>query len=290
MRSLAQFIMRGRTEAIIVALVGGWVIPPLSQAALGLVTLRKGWQEGFIVTLWATLPVLMSMLLSNGTHTLVVASVAAVFVAYLSSIVLRVYVSWIRTFAATILFSSVASILIILFLGDTVFSEIIAVTERMLKASSQTQVNTADIQLVSQSWGHVKVSGLLACGIFLSVITGLLFSRWWQAVLYNEGGFRKEFHALRSSMTLGVLSSVAYVTCLFMGANWQFWAVVAIAPLVIIGLSLVHWLINRYQLGVFPLVILYVGLFVAPLISFLLAVIALSDVWFNYRLRLHLRP
>ena len=57
MRGLAEFIMRGRWQALAVAALGagsllfGWI----SASAVALVTLRKGWTEGMWLTLWALL-------------------------------------------------------------------------------------------------------------------------------------------------------------------------------------------------------------------------------------------
>lgn len=55
MRALAEFIMRGRPQACLVALVGV-IVPLIGPASVGLVTLRKGSFEGALVALWATLP------------------------------------------------------------------------------------------------------------------------------------------------------------------------------------------------------------------------------------------
>ncbi|MEE4376314.1 MAG: hypothetical protein V2J55_02215, partial [Candidatus Competibacteraceae bacterium] len=56
MRSLASFVMRGRSQAAMVIVVAG-VMPLLnlfSGAALALVTLRQGGREGFITLMLST--------------------------------------------------------------------------------------------------------------------------------------------------------------------------------------------------------------------------------------------
>lgn len=58
MRALAELIMRGRGGAIAVAVIAG-VVPMmfwLSAAAVALVTLRRGCNDGFQVFIWALLP------------------------------------------------------------------------------------------------------------------------------------------------------------------------------------------------------------------------------------------
>ena len=55
MRALAGFVMRGRREALLVAVVAS-VVPMffwVGSAAVGLLTLRRGGAEGGFVALWA---------------------------------------------------------------------------------------------------------------------------------------------------------------------------------------------------------------------------------------------
>src|SRR3569623_779517 len=55
MRALAQYIIRGRMQAMLVAVamaILSLIMPPknyLSSALIGLDTLRRGWQEGLIL-------------------------------------------------------------------------------------------------------------------------------------------------------------------------------------------------------------------------------------------------
>lgn len=289
MRSLAKFIMRGRVESILVALVGGW-IPLLSQAALGLVTLRKGWQEGFLVTIWAALPMILSLSMSDIAPVMVAASLAVIVVAYGASIFLRITFSWAATSVAIAIFSALAAIVTVGILGDGAVSEVRTTFGRMLQAQSESQ-GSQQMADVINAWGGIDVSGFIACCIFVSSLAGLVLSRWWQAMLFNEGGFKQEFHAMRTNAALVVLSVFANVACLVAGAEWQLWSAIAIAPLIFIGLGLAHWLVDRYKLGYFPLSMLYVGLIMMPgVVGLLLAILAISDVWVNYRSRLHIRP
>ena len=88
MRALAEFIMRSRITAILVALVGSWV-PLLTQGTIGLVTLRKGWQEGILITMWSVLPILAGLWLDDISIAMVAASIAVLLVAYFASLCLR---------------------------------------------------------------------------------------------------------------------------------------------------------------------------------------------------------
>jgi hypothetical protein len=90
MRGLAEFIMRGRWQALAVAVLGagsllfGW----LSAAAVALVTLRKGVTDGSWLVLWALLPALLAGWISGD-----IGSIILLLGTYLLAVVLRVTVS-----------------------------------------------------------------------------------------------------------------------------------------------------------------------------------------------------
>ena len=58
MRGLAEYVMLGRRQAIIIVLLSGFfpLLYFISAAVIALVTLRKGQAEGLILLLWSLLP------------------------------------------------------------------------------------------------------------------------------------------------------------------------------------------------------------------------------------------
>ncbi len=58
MRALAEYVMRGRMQAVIVAAVatGSVLFAWIGAAVVALVTLRKGTNQGLYVLFWALLP------------------------------------------------------------------------------------------------------------------------------------------------------------------------------------------------------------------------------------------
>ena len=93
MRALAEFIMRGRPQACLVALVGV-IVPLIGPASVGLVTLRKGSFEGALVALWATLPFFVSYFAGQSSPFLAVMSIIALVNMLLVANVLRATASW----------------------------------------------------------------------------------------------------------------------------------------------------------------------------------------------------
>ena len=90
MRGLAEFIMRGRWQALGIAVLGsgsllfGWI----SAAAIALVTLRKGTASGGWLVLWALLPAAIITAMTGDTG-----SVMLLLGAYGLAVVLRESVS-----------------------------------------------------------------------------------------------------------------------------------------------------------------------------------------------------
>ena len=55
------------------------------------------------------------------------------------------------------------------------------------------------LQQLEQAYQFISplLSAIFASGLVASLIITMLLARWWQSALFNPGGFRKEFYALR---------------------------------------------------------------------------------------------
>ena len=280
MRGLAEFIMRGRWQALAVAVVGagsllfGW----LSAAAIALVTLRKGIIDGSWLVLWALLPALLAAWMSGDIGSIVL--LAGTFVL---AVILRTTVS----LALAILASAALGILggagLLLISGEfldqlvVVFAELIGDLEANMKASGQT------ITLPRPTPG--QVAGILAAGNAVTAVLSLLLARYWQALLYNPGGFRVEFHRLRlpvgATLILGGLAIF-----LWLQASWiSGWAMVWAVPLMFAGFALVHAWVAFTRRGNGSLVAFYaMWLFLDPVKGLLLGLV-MADALLDFRRR-----
>lgn len=285
-KALAEYAMRGRLQAICIALIGSW-LPFISQAVLGLVTLRKGWQEGLIVTLWASLPAFIGLWMAKVSAPIALASIVVFFIGYAASCVLRSTVSWPYTLVATVLLSALSALLIVES-SSNIEQQVSSFFEKAMQGSEGA--SSQQVQDVMNSWTAVSIGGLIAVWVALTSVVGILIARWWQALLYNPGGFREEFHRLRMSPQLAVASAATAILCASLAADYQFWGAVAGLPLLIAGLGLAHWLIARFKLGTPVVVMLYIAI---PLIAFsalILMVLALLDALLDIRNRLKTDP
>ena len=283
-RTLAEFIMRGRIQAVTVAMVSAG-LPLIPHGTIGVVTLRKGWQEGLLVLMWALLPALAGIWISNAGKGLVFGTVAVLVVTYLAALVLRTTMSWVATLFSLVLLSVASTLLVVLLAGDLA-DEMAAVLRRFLTHPDQTPSPVLEEWL--QQWNIVLASGFIAVLVGFGTLGGLLVARWWQAILYNPGGFQKEFHTLRLNSALAFLCIVASGYCLVGGAQYQWWLNLFLLPPLVAGLGIVHCAIAKYRLGLGSVIALYIFLFIVSPLLLVLAMVGLTDVWLNYRKRFNL--
>ena len=280
MRGLAEFIMRGRWQALAVAVLGagsllfGW----LSAAAVALVTLRKGVADGSWLVLWALLPALLAGWISGD-----IGSIILLLGTYLLAVVLRVTVSLALAVLASVVVAVIGGSALMLISGEfleqlvTIFSDVIGNIETNL--ASNGELITLDRPTASQ------VAGILAAGNAVTAVLSLLLARYWQALLYNPGGFRAEFHRLRLPVpaTL-VLGGVAVVFWL-QAPGISGWAMVWAVPLMFAGFALLHAWAAARQRGNGTLTVCYaMWVFFDPMKGLLMGLV-MADALLDFRRR-----
>src|SRR5262245_55774248 len=114
MRALAQWVMRGRAQAIAAAMVSV-AIPMMfwvSGAVVALVTLRRGFQDGLVIVLWAALPAAVAAWFGE------IMPLALLMGALALGMLLRASASWPWTLCAAALMGLLFSTGLTLFGGD----------------------------------------------------------------------------------------------------------------------------------------------------------------------------
>ncbi|MFS1524067.1 hypothetical protein ACL7TT_08140 [Microbulbifer sp. 2304DJ12-6] len=275
MRAVAEFIMRGRVRAVILTMLG---IPLVSPAILALVSLRRGSSDGLMVLAWALLPIVVAGM--SGHVPLLVAGISAgYFVAVLcGAVALRSRSSWIAALLTVIAVSAVSIGLTSYFSGGLLQGFLQAV-ERAAE-----QPNSVPMEELRQVFsGELQITGYLSLILAMSATLALILGRYWQALLYNPGGFRQEFHQLRLPLWLAAASMLLWVLGL-VTPGYAFWGAVVAFPMVVAGIALIHWLVASRGWGIGPLVAMYVMLVIGglPLAGFLCG-LALVDSWIDIR-------
>jgi len=273
--------MRGRAQACAVAFLGNF-FPLISPATVGLVSLRKGSQEGVVVLLWAVLPLVASYFVGQGGSLLTLISGLSLLMTLVVANVLRVTGSWQWAILTSMLTAMGAMLAIALLLSVDVDLLVDRLSEMFAQIAQQ---QSSEIEPFVAS--RPLVLGLGALMLAVSTVVCLFVSRWWQAMLYNPGGFGEEFRQLRLDVRVAAVSIIAFVVALYLPTEYRFWAELMVLPLVLSGLSLMHYAVNVMVLGKAWLVFMYVGLVVSgPVIGGLLVGLGLADSLLNLRLRL----
>lgn len=281
MRGLAEFIMRGRWQALAVTALGagsllfGWI----SAAAVALVTLRKGLSDGTWLTLWALLPAGLTAYMSGDAG-----SILLLIGTLLLAIVLRVSVSLALAVSMTVVVGYLSGVMLLWLSGDFLH-ELAEVFDAVL-TQLEGGFNAQDGSNVALSRPTAtQLAGMLAAGNSGITVLSLLLGRYWQALLYNPGGFRREFHALRlpAQWTLGL--AVIAVVLWFAVPDLNGWAAISAVPLVFCGLALAHARASMTGQGGGWLTAFYVLWLVLDPVKVALLVVVVIDAFIDFRSR-----
>lgn len=299
MQALAGFIMRGRVQAIgsIVSLaLLSLIVSPLAiftTAGVALVTLVHGYREGLKSLFVATVVI--------AVFTGVALNQPAIGLEFALKFWLP---SWF--FASIVITRSSMSLAIVvatalsclLVLGFYLFTDPAAYWQEVINKQLLPMLKDAGMQIqegpkAEKLWLFMsKIMTGSAVALFLALQTmSLLLARWWQALLYNPGGFAQEFRQLRFGM---VAANIALVITLFVIATDNEMALnlffIVIVLMMFQGLAVIHNLVAKCKLSPSLLIGVYLFIFFTLQYSaiglLLIAFIGLSDNWLNLRFRL----
>lgn len=284
MRALAEYIMRGRMQATLVV-VGSAAMPLLfwlSAAAGSLVLLRRGTSDAFGILAWAMLPALVWWYFGEPRTLLVLGGALGL------ALFLRAGWSWNR-----ILLCSVGLGLVYGLVLGAVFREPIEAMAGELNKLLPSMLDGVHQQMSVDERARLEglvapvLTGLLAALLQSLSLLSLILGRYWQAALYNPGGFGREFRALRLPLPQALVLLAGMLIGPSLGPQMGMLTPLCSVPLLFAGVALVHGLVEKGGLGRFWLVGMYVTLLlVMHLIYPLLVVLAIVDSLFDFRGRL----
>jgi hypothetical protein len=283
MRSIAEFAMRRRATALFVAVLstGTSLFFWVGAAVVALVTLRKGTSEGLILLLWSLLPAgAVLYLLAE------VLPVANLIAAFLLALVLRSTIS----LALTLILAPVTGLIlggVLLTVASPYLDFLVQVMEELVAQWRQgLPAETAEVAALVAP-GRELMSGGLVVMHTLCVSASILLARWWQATLYNPGGFASEFHNLRLSYrpAVGLLLAAGY--CLTLGEQYALWATALSVPLMMSGLGLLHYMFKRAHNARRWLWLLYISLVLVEPVKWVICLLAVIDSFIDVRRRVN---
>ncbi|MFC3606845.1 hypothetical protein [Stutzerimonas tarimensis] len=279
MRALADFVMRGRKQATLVV-VASAALPMLfwlSAAVSSLVLLRRGLSDSLGVVAWALLPGAVWWYLGDPRVPMVLLGTLALALA------LRSELPW----RQVMLYSVGLGVVYALVLGAVFDEPIASLSGEVQKLLPQAlpgvwEQMSGDEQARLEAVLTGVITGLLAALLQMLTLVSLMLGRYWQGVLYNPGGFGREFRELRFPPLLGLTLLAATLLGPNLGAGTAMLTPLCSVPLMFAGLALVHGLVAQGRLGRFWLIGMYVTLvlfvqLLYPLLAFLAVVDSLLD-------------
>ena len=284
MRALAEFIMRGRVQATLV--VAGCAALPflfwLSAAAGSLVLLRRGPRDALSILSWALLPALVWWFIGEPRTLMVLLGTLGL------ALFLRAGQPWHRVLLVSVALGGVYGVIL-----GTVFREPIGAMAQELEKLLPQVLNglydtLSDVERARLGALIAPVlTGLIAALMQVVSVLSLIIGRYWQALLYNPGGFASEFRSIR--LPLG--PALLLLACMLVGPNFgpqmAMLTPLCSVALFFAGLALIHGLVAQKRLAKFWLVGLYVTLLLfMQLIYPLLVVLAIVDSLIDFRGRL----
>lgn len=300
---MAKFIMVGPLQAIgfilLFAILSVFLplMSLLSNAAIGLITLRMGWQRGLMIATVSS-AVLAGLSLITQADPLMgfVLSMMVWLPVIALAALLGNTVSWSRTLSVLLGIAVVGILLFHLNVGDPVkFWQAQPAWQEFVVLADTMKVFPADLPAEDKQQILDSIPTLLAGGIAaiasILLILSLLLARHWQAMLYNPGGFSEEWRQMNVGK-IPALLMVGVIGLAIMGKQPTAIDVVfaGLAIFVFQGLALVHSVVGSLQQHKGWLVGMYVLLFLMPVqVGILLAAFGIIDGLADFRSQIKAR-
>lgn len=291
MRRLLEYILQSRWRTLFAALLFS-LLPFLrwiGSAIMATITLHAGPKTGFYLLLWITLPSIMFLLQGDYLSLISLLLLGNGFI-WLIAVLLRATDSWHRLLQFNTLIGLIVLGGVYLFTPNIneVWYTTFLTLEEQLGIFSQLPLTEVQKDTTLHTMANMATGLLITTQLLINL--GILFiARWWQAILYNPGGLRREVHAIRLSRW----ETTLLAACLTIASTTSVLPLdiipLLMMPLFLAGISLVHALIakanrfNRLYLLLFYIAII----FMPPYMGVALILAAIADSWFNFRYRLN---
>ena len=297
---MASFIMAGRMQAAIFVIASTLIsllLPPMivfSNAAIALITLRKGWQQGVAFTLLATLTlVLISVILQQSAGSGVIAGLINWLPMVLLASALAMTKSWGKTLLLILAFSAIGVLLFHLIHPDAsaYWKPMLEQMKPFLQKMQQANQTSGNIgKSLDETINNAAnwMTGTFAAALAIISILSLIIARNWQARLYNPGGFGEEFRQIRIGKQASIALVVAIVIAVLSGNQLIVELImVGIAIFLFQGLSLAHAMVKKRGMNTRWLIGLYILMFLLPIqMIVLLATFGIIDNFADFRAKI----
>jgi hypothetical protein len=296
MKALASFVMRGPSQSVMATtgLTMLSLIFPfigiLGSACVGLIFLRQGTSSGAKTLFLSTLAIALLMMVIIGNP---LPAVGVLLVIWLPIAMLGMVLRNTRSLAFTTQVG-IGFGLLVVSIQYIVLSDPALFWQEYLQPLRERFIDSGLLQQ-AQSQEMLEQLSVLMCGVvavvyMLQLIVSLYLARWWQAILYNPGGFAKEFHQLRMHWLVGAAGALALLLLLLPNESapvaFNCLGAVFLGVMFLQGLAVTHAVFNGMKSAQLWLVLVYLLLIVfMPQMVMVLTSIGLLDVWIDFRTR-----
>ena len=123
----------------------------------------------------------------------------------------------------------------LLVLNGPFLEELIKTFNQALAQLEQDLQQDGSQQLAFNALSIPQVAALLATGNAVIAVLSLMLGRYWQALLYNPGGFGSEFRALKMPQSAVLAMASIALVLWWLGPEWRVWSAVSVLPLTVVG-------------------------------------------------------
>lgn len=252
---------------------------------VGLVTLTKGWRQGFLVLLWVAIPAVSLLLLKQfgGFDTILVRS----SLAWVLAGVLGQTRSWRLSLELLAVLGLLAVTVVHLLLPNPTawWTQVLIADIQRFNQAAGSLLSSADVQQLAMRFAPVA-TGFLAFVTMLLLFIQLVVARWWHSVISNSVQFGEEFRAIRLGLPAAVVTMILIVGALLKLSIAIDMLPVMVMPFMIVALSIVHFLPTLDRRWVWLVIAIYVALvLLRGIVVLVLALVGFADSWYDFRAR-----
>ncbi len=285
----AKYIMRGRRQAIIVALLFT-VVPFFSWVSIvitGLVTLCKGPYEGFLVLMWTALPFVVYA--AKGMWLPLVINVAfGSCLVWLLAMILRRFASW------SLILELLSLLAIVVILVAHYFMPHLQAfwSAKLMHMMSLMESHLGKFALPSKQLKPLVntvayyATGAQACYIIFTVLVELAFARMLQAKLFFPGRLKQEWMQLRLNYIAIIVLVVVGALAFFGSSLFKDTLPVVLLPFLIVGISVGHGYFSYIKpslVWLFYIMVIVLAMVLPLVVGSLLVLLAMIDTVFPIR-------
>lgn len=286
MIKLGQYILAGRLQAMAMLSLFSLLsllIPPMSylfaSVVVALVTLRHGTTAAMQTMIGALLILQVFVLLTPINMLLPAAYALLVWMPVcICSLALRICNSQTAMIIAGVFITIIVIVIIHIAIVDVPAWWQGMINEALLKQLPPELMAQYESAL---SEAANFINGLVFSVMLLSMVSTVLFARWWQSLLFNQGGFKKEFFALAFPLALAIIMVVSLIGSGVLPGKLGLisgdFGLVLMCAFMFEGISMMHQKVNDESMPKGMLIGMYVMLFIIPHIVIFLAMLGLVD-------------